>query len=144
MTLENLTEKDYSDLVLVKAVKFVKETNVWAVSGDKRARVYNKFRNKGIKVPSNYDGHYFDVTAIYGTGVVDGEVVDTQLVDYGSEITPPEMADREGYTFGWDAYPPTMPAHDLTITGSTSSHALVKAAHKRSSTSMCQYGLKYG
>ena len=76
VTLENLTEKDYSDLVLVKAVKFVKETNVWAVSGDKRARVYNKFRNKGIKVPSNYDGHYFDVTAIYGTGVVDGEVVD--------------------------------------------------------------------
>ena len=76
VTLENLTEKDYSDLVLVKAVKFVKEGSVWAVSGDKRARVYNKFRNKGIKVPSNYDGHYFDVTAIWGTGVVDGEVVD--------------------------------------------------------------------
>ena len=77
VTLEELTEKDYSDLVLVKAVKFVKEGgNVWAVSGDKRARLQNKFRIKNIKVPSNYDGHYFDVTAIYGTNVVNDEVVD--------------------------------------------------------------------
>ena len=88
--LENLTEKDYSDLVLVKAVKFVKETNAWAVSGDKRARLQNKFRIKNIKVPSDYDGHYFDVTAIYGTSVVDGEVVDElYMMASPVEVDPP-------------------------------------------------------
>ena len=76
VTLEELTEKDYSDLVLVKAVKFVKDGNVWAVSGDKRARLWNKFGVKNIKVPSNYNDKYFDVIAIYGTNVVNGEVVD--------------------------------------------------------------------
>jgi M6 family metalloprotease-like protein len=76
VTLDELTEKDYSDLVVVKAVKFVKEGSVWAVSGDKRARVYNKFRIRDIKVPSDYDGHYFDVTAIWGTNVLLNEVID--------------------------------------------------------------------
>ncbi len=75
-------------------------------------------------LPERMPAHDVIVTGVFQvnqyciTYVVDGEVVDTQLVDYGSEITPPAVADKEGYTFGWDAYPPTMPAHDLTITGS--------------------------
>ena len=74
--LEELTATDYSDMVLVKAVKFIQDGGVWAVSGDKRVRLWNKFGIKNIKVPSNYDGKYFDVMGIYCTDVVNGQVVD--------------------------------------------------------------------
>lgn len=76
------------------------------------------------RLPERMPAHDVTVTGVFQvnqyciTYVVDGEVVDTQMVDYGSEITPPEMEDREGYTFEWDSYPQTMPARDLTITGS--------------------------
>lgn len=73
---ENLTEADYSDYVVVKAVKLVKDGGAWAVSGDKRARLWNKFNIKGIKVPSDYNGNYFDVQAVYGTDVVNGTLID--------------------------------------------------------------------
>lgn len=39
-------------------------------------------------------------------------------VDYGSAITAPEAPAKEGYTFeGWEDFPETMPAHDLTVNG---------------------------
>ena len=38
--------------------------------------MWNKFNLKNIKVPSDYDGKYFDVTCIYGTDVVSGEIID--------------------------------------------------------------------
>jgi M6 family metalloprotease-like protein len=73
---EDLTEADYSDYLVVKTVQLVKDGGVYAVSDDKRARVWNKFNLKNIKVPSDYDGKYFDVTCIYGTDVVSGEIID--------------------------------------------------------------------
>ena len=73
---EDLTEADYSDYLVVKTVQLVKDGGVYAVSDDKRARVWNKFNLKNIKVPSDYDGKYFDVTCVYGTDVVSGEVID--------------------------------------------------------------------
>ena len=73
---EDLTEADYSDYLVVKTVQLVKDGGVYAVSDDKCARVWNKFNLKNIKVPSDYDGKYFDVTCVYGTDVVSGEVID--------------------------------------------------------------------
>ena len=76
VAFEDLTAVDYSDLVVVKAVQLMNDGGVYAVSGDKRARLWNKFNIKNIKVPSNYEGKYYDVTAIYGTDVLNGQVID--------------------------------------------------------------------
>ena len=52
---------------------------------------------------------------------IDDEVYQTENVDYGSTITPPNAPEREGYTFEWIDVPETMPAHDITIIGSYTS-----------------------
>ena len=50
---------------------------------------------------------------------VDGEVYKTVSYDYGATITPEAEPTKEGYTFsGWSVIPETMPAHDVTVTGS--------------------------
>ncbi len=53
--------------------------------------------------------------------LVDGEEYKTLDVDYGTAITPEESPEKEGYTFsGWSEIPATMPAHDVTVTGTFS------------------------
>lgn len=69
---------------------------------------------------------WHDVT-VYGSFVpnkytvtwqVDGEVVKSEQVTYGTAIPVPEIPVKEGHTFsGWDTIPETMPAKDLTLTG---------------------------
>ena len=55
------------------------------------------------------------------TYMVDGEVYKTIDVEYGTTITPEAEPTKEGYTFsGWSEIPATMPAHDVTITGTFS------------------------
>lgn len=50
---------------------------------------------------------------------VDGEEYDTQTYEYGATVTPLEEPTQEGYTFsGWSDVPTTMPAEDVTVTGS--------------------------
>ena len=51
------------------------------------------------------------------TYVIDDETYYTEVLDYGSVITPPEVPEREGCTFTWVDVPATMPAHDITIEG---------------------------
>ena len=76
VTLDELTEQDYADYVLVKAVQVERNNGVWAVSGDRRVRLTNPFQISGINVPINLAGKYYDVEGIYGTNVLDGEVID--------------------------------------------------------------------
>ena len=53
------------------------------------------------------------------TYMIDGEEFQTADVTFGSKITTPEVPAREGYTFsGWADVPETMPAHDVTLSGS--------------------------
>jgi len=53
------------------------------------------------------------------TYMVDGEVFKSSHVEYGSTITPENPPTKEGYSFsGWSEIPSTMPASDVTITGS--------------------------
>ena len=55
------------------------------------------------------------------TYMVDGEEYKTINYDYGSTITAESIPIMEGYTFsGWSEIPSTMPAHDVTVTGSFS------------------------
>ena len=61
----------------------------------------------------------FTVNSYMVTYVIDGEVYETVSVDYGTVIVPLSVENREGYTFnGWKDIPETMPAHDITVTGS--------------------------
>ena len=53
------------------------------------------------------------------TYVVDGQAYKTIRMDYGVVITPEAAPEKDGYTFsGWSEIPATMPAKDVTVTGS--------------------------
>ena len=63
----------------------------------------------------------FTVKSYTITYVVDGEVYATDSVAYGDEVVLIDEPVREGYTFsGWSEVPATMPAEDITVTGSFS------------------------
>ena len=52
------------------------------------------------------------------TYVVDGETVKEESVLFEAAITPETEPTKEGYTFsGWSEIPETMPATDVTVTG---------------------------
>ena len=51
--------------------------------------------------------------------LVDGEVIATDLVNFGDPVVAPEIPVKEGHSFtGWGIVPATMPASDLAISGS--------------------------
>ena len=61
------------------------------------------------------EGNPFEHTLTY---LVDGETYSTYTLEEGNTITPDEAPTKEGYTFsGWSEIPETMPANDVTITG---------------------------
>ncbi len=50
---------------------------------------------------------------------IDGEVYKSYEIEEGESVTPEPAPTREGYTFsGWSEIPATMPAHNVTVTGS--------------------------
>ena len=52
------------------------------------------------------------------TYIIDGEEYKSYDIEYNSAITPEEEPTKDGYTFsGWGEIPETMPANDVTITG---------------------------
>ncbi|MBQ3631037.1 MAG: M6 family metalloprotease domain-containing protein [Prevotella sp.] len=91
VTLKELTEADYCDLVLVKATHWVSDGGIWAVSGDHRARLFNAFQIKNITVPTDYAGKYFDVTAIFGTNTAKnvGVINELKLLESPVEVDAP-------------------------------------------------------
>jgi uncharacterized repeat protein (TIGR02543 family) len=79
------------------------------------------------EVPETMPAHDVVVTGSFTKGeykltyIVDGEVYKTISYDYEAEVTPEAEPTKEGYTFsGWSEIPETMPAHDVTVTGSFS------------------------
>jgi hypothetical protein len=74
--LEDLTEADYADYVVVKTAQLIIDGGLFAVKGDKRVRLYNTLGVKNIKVPATIEGKRFDVTCIFGTNVLNSEVID--------------------------------------------------------------------
>ena len=58
------------------------------------------------------------------TYMVDGQLYSTFSYDYGAAITPLAAPTKEGYTFsGWSNIPTTMPANDVTVTGTFSKNS---------------------
>ena len=61
----------------------------------------------------------FSVMTYRITYIVDGEVYHTDNVVYGATIPPMAEPAKEGHTFsGWSEIPESMPAEDITVTGS--------------------------
>ena len=65
----------------------------------------------------------FTVNQYRLTYYVDSEVYTSYDIDYGAVITPEAEPTKDGYSFsGWSEIPETMPAHDVTVTGSFEPH----------------------
>ncbi len=63
---------------------------------------------KGTFAVNQYKIEYF----------VDGALYDSQLYNYGENVTPLEAPEKNGYTFsGWSEIPATMPANDIKVEG---------------------------
>lgn len=89
MTLGELTEADYADLIEVQGVELQRSNGVFAVQGDSTARLYNKFSIKGISVPRDTEGKVFDVLCIYGTNQLNDEVInELYLLQSPTEAIP--------------------------------------------------------
>ena len=72
-----------------------------------------------VTVTGTFSKNYYKLTY-----TVDGEAYKTIEVEFGSEITPEPAPEKEGYTFsGWSNLPETMPANDVTVTGTFSKNS---------------------
>ena len=61
----------------------------------------------------------FSINSYNLTYVVDGTEYKTYTIEYGATVTAESLPTKEGYTFsGWSEIPGTMPAKDVTVTGS--------------------------
>ena len=75
---------------------------------------------------------------------VDGEEYKSYNVEYGATITPEAAPTKEGYTFsGWSDIPATMPAKDITVTGSFSVNKY-KLIYKVDGEEYKSYNVEYG
>lgn len=62
---------------------------------------------------------------------VDGTDYKSIDVEYGATITPEAEPTKEGYTFsGWSEIPETMPAHDVTVTGTFTINSGIGGVYK--------------
>ena len=75
MPLALLDSTYYSNLVTITKAELVSDGGIYAVQGDKRYRLFNTLKVSGIKVPTDLKKRY-DITAIYGTNTVAGQVID--------------------------------------------------------------------
>ena len=76
------------------------------------------------EIPQTVPAHDVTVTGTFSinkyklTYLIDGEEYKSYEVEYGATITPEPAPTKEGYEFsGWSPIPATMPAENLTITG---------------------------
>lgn len=96
-----------TDIILPEIEEKEGYTFVWDNIADKVPN--HDFVIQGKYVPNNYAITY----------VLDGDTIATDSTAYGSAITLLEEPAKEGHTFlGWSEAPETMPANDVTITGS--------------------------
>ena len=75
-------------------------------------------------IPATMPAHDVTVTGSFAinkykvTYMVDNAEYKSYELEYGAKITPEAAPTKEGYTFsGWSEIPATMPAHDVTVTG---------------------------
>lgn len=75
------------------------------------------------EIPETMPAHNVTVTGTFTINqytirfTVDGEEISSVTQDYQTEVTPPEIPEREGYSFAWENLPEVVPPHDVTVTG---------------------------
>lgn len=78
------------------------------------------------------------------TYIVDGEVYKKYQQEEGTSITPEPVPTKKGYTFGgWSEIPATMPANDVTVTGTFSINKY-KLTYMVDGGEYKSYDLEYG
>lgn len=77
------------------------------------------------EIPKTMPAHDVTVTGSFTINkykliyMVDDTEYKSYDIEFGATITPEAEPTKEGYTFsGWSEIPETMPAHDITVTGS--------------------------
>ena len=102
------------------------------------------------EIPATMPAYDVTVTGSFTKGaykltyMVDGEIYKTMSYDYGATITPEPAPTKEGYTFlGWSDIPETMPAHDVTVTGTFTINKY-KLIYKVDGAEYQSYELEYG
>ena len=96
------------------------------------------------EIPATMPAHDVTVTGTFSINKykliykVDGAEYKSYEIEYGATITPETAPTKEGHIFsGWSEIPATMPAHDVTVTGTfTIEEAVVITANSYSR----QYG----
>ena len=78
LSVADVSEADYGDLITLTQTPMVMNNGIWAVGGENKIRLYNTFKisTKIIQVPSQIEGKYFNVTGIYLTNKLNGEIID--------------------------------------------------------------------
>ena len=83
--------------------------------------------NGWVDAPSIMPSHDVSIYGAYTKNkyhlnyIVDGNDYKSYEIEYGASITPEESPSKEGHTFsGWSEIPSTMPAYDVTVSGSFS------------------------
>lgn len=90
------------------------------IAPEKEGHTFNGWGEVAETVPAEDVTYYgsYSVNSYLLTYVVDGETVQSDSVAYGTAIVALEEPTKEGYTFsGWSEIPETMPAEDVTISG---------------------------
>ncbi len=102
------------------------------------------------EIPETMPAHDVIVTGTFSKGsykltyMVDGEVYKTVSYDYGDIITPEPEPEKEGYSFvGWSEIPETMPAEDVTVTGTFSINSY-KLTYTVDGEEYCSSEIEYG
>ena len=102
------------------------------------------------EIPATMPAHDVTVTGSFSKGqykliyMLDGQTYKTISYDYGDAITPEPAPVREGYTFsGWSEIPATMPAHDVTVTGTFSINSY-KLTYVVDGVEYKSYDIEYG
>ena len=102
------------------------------------------------EIPETMPAHDVTVTGSFSinsyklTYIVDGEEYKNFQIDYGTSIAAETEPTKEGYTFsGWSEIPETMPAHDVTVTGTFSVNSY-KLTYTLDGEEYKSYEVEYG
>ncbi|MBO4811151.1 MAG: M6 family metalloprotease domain-containing protein [Prevotella sp.] len=78
-SVADASQRLYGDLVTLEAAAPQNDGGLWVMGGDNRIRLYNTFKVKGISVPKNYQGKYYDITGIYITNKLTNGTIINEL-----------------------------------------------------------------
>ena len=97
VTIDEIADTDYADLITVRGGKFESINNsIYLVGQNKQVRVYNRLGASGFSMPKDYKGKYYDVTGILLTYKENGELIDELAIMRAPVEGPGPIEDVDG------------------------------------------------